>query len=116
MFSHQVVFALIEAERRMQDKKWGVQDHNNPMWTAILTEEVSEAAAEALHLIKENGIEGKLVGAASIELIQELVQVAAVAVAWIESLLRTNAAEMRDEISAKIAERSKDTLPPMYTA
>jgi hypothetical protein len=68
------VFNAIEEERGRQDAKWGSQrQQHNLKWNAILGEEVGEAAKEVL---EEND-----------ELLwKELVQVAAVAVAWLEAL------------------------------
>lgn len=88
-------------ERHRQDLKWGEQNHDDaighvgpsggedleyiarhsmtehgPTWAAILLEEVGEA-------LQETGDRGSLQG-----LRAELVQVAAVAVAWIEALDR----------------------------
>ena len=34
----------VVAERDRQDAKWGEQNHNPPVWLAILTEEVGELA------------------------------------------------------------------------
>jgi NTP pyrophosphatase (non-canonical NTP hydrolase) len=65
----------VRKERRRQEFKWGVQNHNDYKWSAILTEETGEVAKAAL--------EKKLD-----ELIVELVQVAAVAVAWVEAIER----------------------------
>lgn len=69
------IFALILAERGRQDLKWGSQrDHSNFRWLAILIEEVGETAKAILEGVKfEIGI-------------NEIVQVAAVAVCWLESL------------------------------
>ena len=65
----------IMEERARQDAKWGVQNHPNLYWLGILMEEVGEAA-KAL-------IEGK------IDLLYgELVQVAAVGLAWLECMKR----------------------------
>lgn len=69
--------ADVAAERRHQDTKWGEQNHTGLYWLAILTEEVGEVAKA---LITDNA------GAA--EYRAELVHVAAVAVAAIESLDR----------------------------
>lgn len=70
------VYRLIDEERKWQDQKWGREPDG---WTshplvklAVLTEEVGEAAKACL--------EGKRLDAHA-----ELVQVAAVAVAWLES-------------------------------
>lgn len=91
-----LVLIEVGAERSRQDAKWGQQDHpsgtgafkpeaerfralcehlfatENPMWWPILLEEVYEALAEE--------------DEASLR--AELIQVAAVAVSWIESIDR----------------------------
>lgn len=61
----------IRQERQLQDGKWGVQDHDDLQWLSILMEEVGEVAKALLQ-------RGKAA--------EELVQVAAVAVAWLENL------------------------------
>ncbi len=66
------ILQAIKDERDRQDVKWGVQRHGASMWMTILMEEVGEAAKSSL--------EGDTVGYA-----EELVQVAAVAVAALES-------------------------------
>lgn len=67
----------VAMERRRQDKKWGVQNHLPEKWMTILLEEVGEAAHGRLENDRANYRE-------------ELVQVAAVAVAMIESIDRGN--------------------------
>ena len=66
---------LIEKEREKQDHKWGVQNHSTEMWLMILTEELGELA-EA-HLANNHT-----------DYILELIQVAAVAQAWLECEIR----------------------------
>lgn len=69
------VLKAVAHERSAQHLKWGQQDHSDGDWCLILMEEVGEAAQDAL--------KGHL------QLLrQELIQVAAVAVAWIEALDR----------------------------
>ena len=65
----------IVIERSRQDDKWGPQNHEIYKWLAILGEEVGEANKAAL----EQNLNG---------LLDELVQVAAVSVAMIESIKR----------------------------
>jgi len=65
----------VKVEREIQDQKWGSQRHLPDLkWFAILGEEVGEAARAILDH------EGKA------RLQAELIQVAAVAVAWIEAI------------------------------
>lgn len=74
------VFVDIVYERARQDAKWGDQSGNlNVVWSTVLTEEVGEAAKAVLQLDFEHGGTRE-------ELREELIQCAAVAVAWIEAL------------------------------
>ncbi len=65
---------LIRAERKRQDEKWGEQNHQDQKWLTILLEEFGELA-EAILNEPERGVE-------------ELVQIAAVSVAWLEAIER----------------------------
>lgn len=65
----------IMTERMRQFKKWGVQDHDEDRWMVILMEEVGEVARAIFDENPDNYRE-------------ELVQVAAVAVAAIEAFDR----------------------------
>ena len=73
-------FRDVERERRAQDLKWGEQNHDPLQWLAILTEEVGEVAQEVLR--------NHFGGRSLTDYRMEMVQVAAVAVAAIESLDR----------------------------
>jgi len=75
------VFEAIKAERQHQDDKWGVQAHPiNPMWSAILSEEVGEASQALLGAIYHpNSLTRS-------HLFEELIQVAAVATAWAQKV------------------------------
>lgn len=65
---------MIVEERLKQDIKWGPARTMNPFkWAAILTEEVGEVSSACLEQDDEN-------------LKEELIQVAAVALAWLERL------------------------------
>jgi NTP pyrophosphatase (non-canonical NTP hydrolase) len=67
------IFDLIRAERARQDAKWGSQRHlDDRIWLPILVEEIGEVAKE---ILEGHGT-----------LIDELVQVAAVTVNWLEAL------------------------------
>ncbi|MBS2100688.1 MazG-like family protein [Carboxylicivirga linearis] len=79
------IFNEIVEERKRQDEKWGEQNHKPVEWCAILGEEVGEVNKAALEAhfkmyYKDNE---KLANYR-----EELIQVAAVAVAMIESLER----------------------------
>ena len=78
--TQELVIQTIVDERQRQDAKWGQQNHDDYRWLAILTEEVGELAQAALH--DEFG--GKAAGT----LRAELIQVAAVAMSWLECLDR----------------------------
>lgn len=68
------VIEEIKNERHLQDEKWGVQDHPPEHWMVILMEEVGEAAQDLC---------GKTRRPESYR--EEMVQVAAVALAAIEN-------------------------------
>lgn len=69
------------AERAKQDAKWGEQNHDPILWSAILGEECGEFAQAALH--------ARFGGDKAQGLRDEAIQVAAVAVAIVECLDRT---------------------------
>lgn len=76
-------------ERERQNEKWGEQNHTPMEWLPILMEEVGEVAKAALEQhFSENGYDQYTDVASLQELRKEMVQVAAVAVAMVESLDR----------------------------
>ena len=83
------IFEEIKEERARQDRKFGANRTQGPfLWNTILTEEVGEVAEASLDLVfggfsKQNYQ----------HLREELVQVAAVAVAYIEDMERQNYAD-----------------------
>lgn len=90
----------IARERERQDAKWGSQRRNPSLyWLGILMEEVGETAREVIEAV------------ASASLRRELVQVAAVAVCWLEALDRSadaDAEEPRpDQLRALVAWRDE---------
>ncbi len=88
------VLSDILDERVRQDDKWGVQDHDQMIWLGILAEEFGEAAKEINELHFRPGDEVHIDDShpCKVHRVQkvreELIQVAAVAVAMIESLDR----------------------------
>ena len=70
------VFDKINLERKRQLDMWGIQNHSDPKWMLILQEELGEAAKEFLEQ-KENLA------------VDELIQCAAVIVAWLEQKERS---------------------------
>lgn len=92
---HVPVLAAIQGERERQDKKWGPQNHEYPMWLPILAEEMGEAAKEFLKAtfpaVEAEGArrEGNPVDTITVEerrkrFRKELIEAAAVLVAMIE--------------------------------
>lgn len=81
--AHLRVLAEVTNERLQQEKTWGQQDHDNFMWLTILGEEYGEACEAALELIQH-----KTKALSTAHLRAELLQVAAVAVAHIETIDR----------------------------
>jgi NTP pyrophosphatase (non-canonical NTP hydrolase) len=65
------ILQLIKDERIRQDTKWGPQHHDDGTWLLILIEEVGEASQAVL--------QGR-----TQDVVTELVQSAAVIVAWLE--------------------------------
>lgn len=103
------IFEEIKLERSKQNQKWGEQNHSVIEWIAILTEEVGEAAKEAvdyhfengLHDLKKQGDRPIMIKTLKddnlIRYRKELIQVAAVTVQMIECLDR----EAGDSLSVK---------------
>jgi len=69
-------------ERQRQFAKWGEQNHDMMTWLAILHEETGELAQASLHQ--------KFGGPEAIRVMEEAVQVAAVALQIVEYLRRKN--------------------------
>jgi len=76
----------IQRERKRQDKKWGVQNHEPELWLVILGEEYGEACQAALADMfgRKNQVEKK-----HSQLRIEIEQVAAVALAMLEWMDRS---------------------------
>jgi len=68
-----LAIAKVLAERARQDEKWGQRNHGDIAWSVILGEEVGEACRA---ILEEGDVE------------REVVQIAAVAVAWLEAIYR----------------------------
>ena len=72
------ILEAIRLERLRQDEIWGPeQDHDSGTWLAILTEEVGEVSKSLLSMKDPAKLTEK-----------ELVEVAAVSVAWLEAIDR----------------------------
>lgn len=79
--------AAVMSERTKQDGKWGEQNHQPQFWMGILMEEVGELAQAVNETVFNNGPEERAKGGYA-NMRAEAVQVAAVAVAFIEMLDR----------------------------
>ena len=93
------ILEKVREERERQEKLWGQQNHNPAIWLMILGEEVGEAnqAYCEAYFAKGKGIIHNELR----HLRTELIQVAAVAVAIVESLDRNEIAEIEREIDYK---------------
>lgn len=69
-------------ERARQNEKWGLQNHDNGRWLAILGEEFGEVC----QAIQQGSLASKETDASN--LYEELIHVAAVASAFAEQVLR----------------------------
>ena len=78
------VLQEVSNERVRQDAKWGEQNHAIPLWVMIAVEEMGEAA--------QAGLQGKYQ-----EYRQELIQLAAVAVAAVEAFDRARKEKPEEE-------------------
>lgn len=76
------VYDDVLQERKLQDTKWGVQNHTPLEWLSILTEEVGELAKE----VNEDHFAASIINAHALR--SELIQCAAVCVAFAECLDR----------------------------
>lgn len=73
--------SMVLLERGRQNDKWGTQDHSNGLWLTILSEEIGEVSTEMLSMINGKALDHE-------NLKKEVVQICAVALAWVESLNR----------------------------
>jgi NTP pyrophosphatase (non-canonical NTP hydrolase) len=80
------IIKKIIAERKRQDDKWGKQRHQfNSQWMTILTEEVGEVA-ECVCKTEVSPVNKRVVKRQLKNMEKELIQVAAVAICWLESV------------------------------
>lgn len=88
------VIERVQDERKRQDQKWGEQNHNAVEWVSILTEEVGEAAKEAVdfHFANNTAANEPADYDAQYQRVErlkmELIQAAAVAIQAVESIER----------------------------
>ena len=76
----------VVAERKRQDDKWGEQNHSPYKWMAILGEEYGEVCREAFELEGVN--DGDHLNEVLERMRKEAIEVAAVAVAFVECIDR----------------------------
>lgn len=81
------IFESVADERQRQEKNWGTQNHHPLLWHSILSEEVGEVAKE-LNEFGFSSDKKRLENART-----ELIQVAAVAIAFADSLSRNELRE-----------------------
>lgn len=72
----ELTLAEVQTEQDRQIELWGVQTHDRGMWLAILTEEFGEVGKA----INEHDPDDHLV--------EELIQVAAVAASWVDDIMK----------------------------
>lgn len=82
------VFSAIATERESQDAKWGEQNHSPQYWLGILGEEFGELCQAVNETVLPNADKKHLGGYD--EMRKEAIQIAAVAVAFVECLDRAN--------------------------
>jgi NTP pyrophosphatase (non-canonical NTP hydrolase) len=77
----------VKVERIKQDVKWGEQNHSDLKWLSILGEEFGEVAKA---VTEDNPAKERLYTHEALQdnLEYELIQVAAVCVAWVECIRR----------------------------
>jgi NTP pyrophosphatase (non-canonical NTP hydrolase) len=84
----EMLLSHIAIERASQDDKWGEQNHDPVIWLGILMEEVGELAQTILSWHFDRGRTNKQHVSHSTNMRNEAIQVASVAVAFIECLER----------------------------
>jgi len=89
MGMHQLAKALasVVQERKRQEAKWGEQNHDPVYWLGILGEEFGELCQAVNETVFDNGPEERKKGGYE-NMRAEAVQVAAVAIAFVEYLDR----------------------------
>ena len=88
----QVIYDVMD-ERTRQDKKWGEQNHSDEKWLSVLVEEVGEAAQAINKLyvdpVREQSTNDTDKWQTNLE--NEVIEIAAVAIAWVECRRRNRA-------------------------
>lgn len=81
------IFDLIKEERERQDEKWGEQNHTDLEWYAILGEEFGEVG-QTLCKTQIDPVDPEEAKKFAPEVKLEIIQTAAVCVAWLECIKR----------------------------
>ena len=81
------VLGEISAERTRQDAKWGEQNHDDATWHLILAEEFGEISGDICKMVFD-AKNGDDIDKLQENLDKELIQAAAVIVAWVEARKR----------------------------
>ncbi|MFA0901968.1 hypothetical protein [Vibrio cholerae] len=109
------VIEQVIAEMVFQDLKWGEsRTLNNHVWDSILSEEVGEVSEEAVlvwnaKLGIKKGFASKFTLEQQTEKLRaELIQVAAVAIQWIEALDREKIAKIQTQKSIDMAHQLRE--------
>lgn len=92
------IIAMVRRELQRQRDKWGIErNHSEGHWCLILSEEVGEVANAILE-------DGGGIGPTTISraVVNELVQVAAVAVAWAENIERRRTDRGEDPLAVRL--------------
>lgn len=103
------VLSEVSSERNRQDVMWGTQEHEPSVYFAILAEEVGEVAEEINEMVHDpRSSEQRLKN-----MREELIQVAAVAVAFIERLDRMKKKEFELEDGCYYMDRIGNVFGPL---
>ncbi len=109
------VIEQVIGEMVFQDLKWGEsRTINNHVWDSILSEEVGEVSEEAVlvwnaKLGIKNGFASKFTLEQQTEKLRaELIQVAAVAIQWIEAIDREKIAKIQTQKSIDMAHQLRE--------
>jgi NTP pyrophosphatase (non-canonical NTP hydrolase) len=91
------ILTEVQWERRNQDRRFGEQNHSHLIWLGILAEEFGEVAREANDLHFKYPTGSPEYKAALRRYREELIQVAAVAVAMVECIERMEGPNLEND-------------------
>lgn len=96
----ELTLSAVMAEGMRQDAKWGEQNHDPEVWLAVLTEEVGELAQAMLADRFDSGRDEKLHDSHHDSMEIEAIQVAAVALQFVEYLARRAVRRVPQDVNA----------------